>query len=76
MVATVVLQFIHSNCVTTAQAKELARVFNFEKDRLTFLKEAYAKTFDQNRYYLVNDVFDFDHAVQELDEYIRAQNKN
>ena len=63
-------QIAKSNCLTSIQVREIVSLFDFEDDRLTFAKFAYDYTFDPNNYYKVNDAFEFESTIEDLDEYI------
>ncbi len=65
-------QISESNCLTAQQVKELVQLFDFESDRLEFAKFAHPYCLDQNNYYKVNDAFDFESSIEELDEYISS----
>lgn len=66
-------QITQSNCLTAAQIKDLTSLFDYESDRLEYAKFAFAYCYEQNRYYMVNDAFEFESSIEELDEYIRMQ---
>ncbi len=64
-------QIASSNCLTAQQVKELVQTFDFENGKLDFAKYAYSRTIDIDNYFIVNDAFDFDHSVNQLNNYIR-----
>ncbi len=66
-------QITRANCLTSAQVKQIARLFSFDSGRLEFAKFAYDHTYDVGNYFIVNDVFDFDKNVRELSQYIANQ---
>ena len=70
---TIAKQIVASELMTASQLAEIARLFDFEQTKLEFLKYAYQYCFDQNKYYLVNNVFDFSSSVDELNKYISRQ---
>jgi hypothetical protein len=65
-------QVLNTNCMTSAQVKEIMNVFSFEDNRLDFAKFAYGKTWDYNNYYSVNDAFKFSSSIDELNAYIQS----
>lgn len=67
---TIAKQIVASELMTAKQLAEIANLFDFEHTKLEFLKYAYPYCFDQNKYYMVNNVFDFSSSVDELNEYI------
>lgn len=69
---TIAKQVITNNCLTTAQIKEILRLFDFENTRLDFAIFAWNYTYDKGNYYMLNDAFDFEHSIEELDKYIKA----
>ena len=64
-------QIADKNYFTTAQARELARLFSFDDRKLDFLKYAYGRTLDRNNYFIVNDVFAFSKSKEDLANYIK-----
>lgn len=70
---TVAKQIVNSNCLTATQVRGLMDLFDFEDSRLEFAKYAWHRTYDLNNYYKVNDAFEFESSIEELDEYISAQ---
>lgn len=67
---TIAKQIVASELMTARQLAEIASLFDFEHTKLEFLKYAYQFCYDQNKYYIVNNVFDFSSSVDELNEYI------
>ncbi len=61
---------VGSNYVNTAQVMEICRLFSFEDSKVVFAKFAYSRTVDQNNYYKVTNVFDFDSNKQVLNQFI------
>ncbi len=70
---TIAKQIVASELMTASQLAEIARLFDFEQTKLEFLKYAYKYCFDPNKYYLVNNVFEFSSSVDELNKYISRQ---
>ena len=66
-------QIFNTNCLTSAQVKEIMMLFSFEDNKLEFAKFAYGRTFDLGNYYKVNDAFTFSSSIDELDEYIQGR---
>jgi hypothetical protein len=66
-------QAISYYCVSSAQARQILKLFSFEQTRLEFAKWVYDYTYDPQNFYQVNDVFDFSMSVDELQEYIRQK---
>jgi hypothetical protein len=65
-------QVIASNCLLSAQVKEIMLLFTFEDTRLDLAKYAYGYTYDIGNYYKLNDAFTFESTIEELDEYING----
>jgi hypothetical protein len=63
-------QFLSSNCVFARDVLEIVRAMSFESSRLEIAKFAFASTFDQGNYFVVNDGFTFSSSVQELNDFI------
>jgi hypothetical protein len=67
---TVAKQVMNSNCLLSSQVKEIMKLFSFESTRLDFAKVAFSHTYDIDNYYLLNDAFDFESSVTELNNHI------
>ncbi len=67
---TLAKQVLSSNCLLTGQVYELVSLFDFEDDKLEVAKYAYGSTLDVGNYFRVNDAFEFESTIEELDEYI------
>ncbi|MBN2173559.1 MAG: DUF4476 domain-containing protein [Bacteroidales bacterium] len=67
---TVARQILKANCLLVSQVKDIMMMFDYESTRLEFAKEAYDKTYDIDNYYLLNDAFDFESSIDELNDYI------
>jgi hypothetical protein len=69
---TVAKQILSSNCMSSAQVKEIMMLFSFEQTKLDWAKFAYGKTTDPNNYFKLNDGFTFETSIDELNEYIKS----
>jgi hypothetical protein len=69
---TIAKQIIENNCLTCAQVKEILGLFDFENTRLEYAKYAYQRTYDVSNYYKINDAFEFESSVDDLNKYINA----
>ena len=69
---TVARQITGSNCLTADQVRRMMTNFDFEDSKLEFAKFAYNKTFDIGNYYMLNDAFDFESSIDELNEHING----
>jgi len=63
-------QAIAANGISAGQVEELMKQLDFETDRLNLAKFAYLHTVDKNNYFIVNNAFDFDSSIAQLDRYI------
>lgn len=70
---TVAKQIAKSKCLKAAQVKQLMMTFDFEDAKLEFAKYAFDYTFDQGNYYVVNDAFDFEITIDELNDYLESR---
>jgi hypothetical protein len=59
-----------------AQIKAMLQCFDFDAARLELAKFAYDCTFDRDRYFQVNDAFDFAGNREGLSQYIQERNKS
>ena len=67
---TVAKQVAGNNCLFSSQVRDIMMAFDFEQTRLDFAKYAYSHVYDVNNYYQVNDAFDFETSVDELNRSI------
>lgn len=67
---TIAKQIAGANCLFSSQVKEIMSLFSFEGTRIEFAKHAYSHTYDKGNYFMVNDAFDFDSSIDELNKYI------
>jgi hypothetical protein len=67
---TLAKQIAKNNCLSAAQVKSIMQLFSFEETRLDFAKYAYGFCYEPNNYYQVNDAFDFETSIEDLDKYI------
>ena len=65
-------QIVNSNCLTSGQVMELVKLFDFEDTKLQFAKYCYGYTYDLGNYYKVNDAFEFESSIDELNQYISS----
>ncbi len=72
---TIAKQVLNNNCLLTSQVKEIIKLFDFENTKLEFAKYAYGYTYDLNNYYMLNDAFEFEHSITELNDYISKNKK-
>jgi hypothetical protein len=67
---TIAKQVVGNNCLLCSQVKEIMKLFSFEDTKLEFAKFAYKHTFDIGNYYQLNDAFNFESTIEELNQYI------
>jgi hypothetical protein len=72
---TIAKQIINTNCLLSAQVKEIMLLFSFEDTRLDLAKYAYGYTWDIGNYYKLNDAFTFESSIDELNEYINGRSR-
>jgi len=73
---TIVKQFIKNNCVSSSQLSLILNEFDYESTKLEIAKYAYLYVYDPEKYYLINNVFEFSSSVDELNKYIEKINGN
>jgi hypothetical protein len=69
---TIAKQIMNTNCLLSAQVKEIMLLFSFEDTRLELAKYAYGFTYDIGNYYKLNDAFTFESSIDELNAYING----
>lgn len=67
---TIAKQISDSKCLKSIQVRDIMKLFSFEETRLEFAKYAYNKVIDKESYYQVNDAFQFENSIEELNESI------
>lgn len=67
---TLAKQISGANCLLSSQVKDLMELFSFEGSKIEFAKFGYAHTYDKGNYFMVNEAFDFDSSIEELNKYI------
>ncbi|HOZ30249.1 MAG TPA: DUF4476 domain-containing protein [Bacteroidales bacterium] len=70
---TTAKQICKSSCMTAEQIRDINKSFGFEETRLEFAKYAYDYVYDASKYYKVNDSFEFELTIEELDEYLQTK---
>jgi len=70
---TMAKQVIASNCLLSSQVRDVMNLFDFEDTKLDIAKYAYGYTYDLGNYYKVNDAFDFEMSIDELNTYINSR---
>lgn len=63
-------QILNSNCLLSSQVRGIMSLFSFEDSKLEFAKYAYGHTYDIGNYYKLNDAFQFETSIDELNSYI------
>lgn len=69
---TIAKQVISSNCLTCNQVKQIMMLFEWEDKRLDLAKWSYGHTFDIGNYYMLNDAFEWESSIEELNDYING----
>ncbi|GIV29047.1 MAG: hypothetical protein KatS3mg028_0113 [Bacteroidia bacterium] len=67
---TLAKQISDAKCLKSEQIRDIMKLFSFEETRLEFAKYAYKRVADKDNYYLVNDAFQFENSIEELNESI------
>ena len=67
---TIAKQVIANNCLICSQVKEIMLLFSFEDTKLELAKYAYKHTFDIGNYFQLNDAFQFESSIDDLNQYI------
>lgn len=67
---TIAKQITKNNCPTASQIRDYTKLFTFENDKLEYAKFAYSYCYDTANYYKVNDAFEFESSIEDLNEHI------
>ncbi len=65
-------QAIAANPMCVRQIATICKKFDHESNKLEFAKYAYPYCTEKNKYYMLNEVFDFESSKTELSEFIRG----
>ncbi len=68
-------QVVESNCLLCSQVKQLMELFDYESDKLELAKFAFGYTLDTGNYYQLNDAFEYESSIEELDDYIHQHQR-
>ena len=66
-------QVLDNNMLNISQIKQICAVFDFDKTRLEFVRDAYSKCTEKENYYLLNSVFEFNSSKTEFDKFLKSQ---
>ena len=69
------INIVHTNCLTSAQVKEITLLFQTDQSRISFAKEAYLKTSDRNQFHHVYDAFNRFRNVAQVHAHILTLRK-
>ncbi|MEI6898588.1 MAG: DUF4476 domain-containing protein, partial [Bacteroidota bacterium] len=69
---TIAKEVTSANCLFAREVKEIMLLFSFEATRLTFAKFPYKYTFDKGNYYKVNDAFEFESSIDDLNRFTKG----
>lgn len=69
---TIAKQIIGSNCMLCSQIKEIMKLMSFEATKLDLAKFAWHHNLDKGNYYKLNDAFDFESSITDLNEYTQS----
>ncbi len=67
---TTAKQITQTNCLTAQQIKEITMLFDFDADRVTYASFAHKRCTDPQNYFIVNDAFEFESSIEELNQNI------
>ncbi|MFC5196365.1 DUF4476 domain-containing protein [Bizionia hallyeonensis] len=69
---TLAKQVTKGNCLTAAQIAQITNLFDFESTKLEYAKFAYSFCYNPENYWKVNNAFEFESTIDELNEYIES----
>ncbi len=69
---TMAEQILSSNCMTSAQVRDMMNTFEWEETKLDFAKFAYGHTYDKGNFYKVNDAFEWEQSITDLNTYMQS----
>lgn len=69
---TLAKQVTRGNCLTSAQIAQITSLFDFEDSKLEYAKFAYSFCYNPENYWKVNNAFEFESTIEELNEYLES----
>lgn len=63
----------NKKCYTSAQIKNLVKIFSFDKDRMIVIKYAYDYTIDKNNFYIIKDALTFSSAKEDFMKFLNSK---
>ncbi|MFN2429564.1 MAG: DUF4476 domain-containing protein, partial [Cryomorphaceae bacterium] len=66
-------QVLRGNCMSATQIKTVMSSFTYEDDKLEFAKAAYDRCADPENYWKLNDAFDYEMTIDELNEFLESK---
>ena len=66
-------QIITANCLNVDQIIQVANTFNFEDNKLEFVKFAFDYCNEPKNYFKLNNIFSFSSNVDELSDYVQSR---
>jgi hypothetical protein len=70
---SVLQQVFKDNCMSAEQIKNVMSTFTYEEDKLEFAKMAYDHCTDPKNYWKLNDAFEFEMTIEELNEFLESK---
>ncbi len=70
---SVLKQVFKENCMSAGQIKNVMSTFTYEEDKLEFAKMAYDHCSDPKNYWKLNDAFEFEMTIEELNEFLESK---
>lgn len=70
---SIMRQTLGTNYLTADQIAQIANLFTWDTERLTFAKEAYNRCTDKNNYFKVTATFKWSSDIESLQNYINSQ---
>jgi hypothetical protein len=64
-------KFLMDKCFTSKQVKQLLENLSFEEHKLELAKKAYTHVTDKENFGIIESIFEFDDAIDELAEFIK-----
>lgn len=66
-------QVASANCLSVNQITSVCQTFGFEDSKLNFAKYAYDFCTEQNKYYMINNVFSFSSSSDALNDFVQSR---
>lgn len=63
---------ITDNCLSTRQLRDLLSSLDYESDKVELAKFAWPQVYDQENFFMLNDVFTYPNTIEDIERFIKS----